>query len=154
MTRVYRILRKPYSKKPLDGEGAYRYGGRWSSSGVRLAYTAEHLSLAMIEYFVHIDADDAPRDLVVITADVPDGVSRAAISEKRLPANWRQSPAPPGLAAIGDGFVSGCRAAVLIVPSVIAPAESNWLMNPRHPDFSTIRVRPPEKFRYDARFCQ
>jgi RES domain-containing protein len=154
LTRVYRILRKPYSKKPLDGEGAYRYGGRWSSSGVRLAYTAEHLSLAMIEYFVHIDADDAPRDLVVITADVPDGVSRAAISEKRLPANWRQSPAPPGLAAIGDGFVSGCRAAVLIVPSVIAPAESNWLMNPRHPDFSKIRVRPPEKFRYDARFCQ
>lgn len=148
MTRVYRILRRPFSKKPLDGEGAYRFGGRWSSAGVRLAYTAEHLSLAMIEYFVHIDADDAPRDLVVVTADIPARVSRIAISERQLPANWRRSPAPPGLAAIGDGFAGGCRAAILIVPSVLAAAESNWLVNPRHPDFSKIRVHPPEKFRY------
>ena len=49
LTRVYRILRKPYSKKPLDGEGAYQFGGRWSSPGTRLAYAAEYLSLAMIE---------------------------------------------------------------------------------------------------------
>ncbi|MGA3076412.1 MAG: RES family NAD+ phosphorylase [Bryobacteraceae bacterium] len=112
------------------------------------------MSLAMIEYFVHIDAGDAPRDLVVVTADIPAGVSRIAISEKQLPANWRRSPAPPGLAAIGDGFVGGCRAAVLVVPSVIAPAESNWLVNLRHPDFSKIRVRLPEKFSSDPRFFQ
>jgi len=149
LTRVYRILRRPYSKKPLDGEGAYRFGGRWSSVGVRLAYAAEHLSLAMIEYFVHIDAGDAPRDLVVVAADIPDGVSRIAFSEKRLPANWRRTPAPPGLAAIGDGFVGNGRAALLIVPSALAPAESNWFINPR---FSKIRVRQPKKFRYDARF--
>ncbi len=154
MTRVYRILRRPYAKKPLDGEGAYRFGGRWSSAGVRLAYTAEHLSLAMIEYFVHIDADDAPRDLVVATADIPAGVSRIAISEKRLPANWRRIPAPPTLAAIGDGFVGDCRAAILVVPSALAPAESNWLVNPGHPDFSRIRVHAPETFRYDPRFFQ
>jgi RES domain-containing protein len=154
LTRVFRILRTPFSKKPLYGEGAYRFGGRWSSPGVRLAYTAEHLSLAMIEYFVHIDADDAPRDLVVVMADIPAGVSRIAISEKRLPANWRRSPAPPALAAIGDEFVRDCRAAVLIVPSVLAPAESNWLVNPRHPEFSKIRVHPPEKFSYDPRFLQ
>lgn len=136
----------------MDGAGAYRFGGRWSSAGVRLAYTAEHLSLAMIEYFVHIDAEDAPRDLVMVAADIPATVSRIAISEKQLPANWRRSLAPPSLALIGDDFVSECRAAILIVPSVLAPAESNWLVNPRHPDFSKIRVRPPEKFRYDARF--
>ena len=76
MTRVYRILRRPYSKKPLDGEGAYRFGARCSSAGVRLAYTSEHLSLAIIEYFVHIDADDSPKDLVVVTAEVPDGSRR------------------------------------------------------------------------------
>jgi RES domain-containing protein len=136
----------------MDGEGAYRFGGRWSSAGVRLAYAAEHLSLAMIEYFVHIDADEAPQDLVVVTADIPASVSRIALTAKQLPANWRRTPAPPGLAAIGDGFVSDFRAAILIVPSVLAPAESNWLVNPRHPDFSKIRVLPPEKFRYDARF--
>jgi RES domain-containing protein len=154
LTRVYRILRRQFSKKPLDGEGAYRFGGRWSSAGVRLAYTAEHLSLAVLEYFVHIDADDAPRDLVAVAADIPASVSRIKVAEKRLPADWRRSPAPPSLAAIGDGFVSAGRAAILIVPSALAPAESNWLNNPGHPDMAKIRVRPSETFRYDPRFFQ
>lgn len=152
MRRVYRILRESYSKKPLDGEGAYRFGGRWSSPGIRLAYTAEHLSLAMVEYFVHIDADDLPKDLVLVTAEIPDGVSRTSISAKQLPANWRQSPAPAELAQIGDGFVREGSAAILIVPSALAPAESNWLINPQHPEFSRVRVLPPESFRYDPRF--
>jgi RES domain-containing protein len=152
LTRVYRILRKPYSKKPFDGEGAYLFGGRWSSVGVRLAYAAEHLSLAMIEYFVHIDPDDPPKDLVVVTADIPDGVSRTRISAKQLPANWRRTPAPPSLAAIGDNFVSAAHATILLVPSALAPEEANWLINPRHRDFAKIRAHPPEAFRYDSRF--
>jgi RES domain-containing protein len=152
LTRVYRILRKLYAKKPLDGEGAYRFGGRWSSPGVRLAYTSEHLSLAMIEYFVHIDSEDIPKDLVVVTAEIPETVTRAAIAPKRLPANWRGNPAPPDLARFGDEFAHGSRAAILIVPSALAPAESNWLINPRHPDSAKIRLRATEKFKYDARF--
>jgi RES domain-containing protein len=118
LTRVCRILRRPFSKKPphgpMDGEGAYRFGGTlvepWHSPGVH-----GRTSLAMIEYFVQIDEDSAPRA-----------------------ASWRQSPAPPGLAVIGDGFVNAARAAVLIVPSALAQAESNWLLNPRHPDFAKI----------------
>ncbi len=152
MTRVYRILRKPYSKEPFDGEGAYRFGGRWSSPGVRLAYAAEHLSLAIVEYFVHIDPDDPPKDLVVVTADIPDSVPRISIAPKRLPPDWRQVPAPPALAAIGDEFVHRARAAVLIVPSVLAPSESNWLINPRHAAFARIRVNAAETFQYDSRF--
>lgn len=152
MTRVYRILRKPYSRTPLDGEGAYRFGGRWSSPGVRLAYAAEHQSLAMIEYFVHIGADDPPKDLVLVTATIPDSVSRHAISLGELPANWRTSPPPPQLAAIGDTFANDRRTAVLVVPSALAPEESNWLINPHHREFSRIRVVKAEPFRYDARF--
>jgi RES domain-containing protein len=154
LTRVYRILRKPFSKRPFDGDGAYRFGGCWSSAGVRLAYTAEHLSLAMIEYFVHIDPDDPPKDLVVVTADIPQSVSRTVIPVKQLPANWRQTPAPPGLAEIGDRFVRAGRDAILVVPSALAPEETNWLINPRHRNFAKIRVRPLQAFRYDARFFQ
>ncbi len=152
MRRVYRILREAYSRRPLDGEGAYRFGGRWSSPGIRLAYTAEHLSLAMVEYFVHIDADDLPSDLTLVTAEIPDGVSRTSILAKQLPANWRQNPAPAELAQIGDRFVREGSAAILIVPSALAPAESNWLINPRHLEFSKIRIHSPESFRYDPRF--
>ena len=59
---------------------------------------------------------------------------------------------PPALAAIGDEFVDRARAAVLIVPSVLAPSESNWLINPRHAAFEKIRVNPTEPFQYDSRF--
>lgn len=152
MTSVYRILRRRYSTKPLEGEGAYRFGGRWSSPGTRLAYTSQHLSLAILEYFVHIESGDAPKDLVVITAEVPDGVARVRVHAKQLPRNWRQFPAPPDLARFGDEFVRNRRAAILLVPSVLAPAESNWLINPGHPEFSRIRLHPPAPFRYDSRF--
>jgi RES domain-containing protein len=152
LTPVYRILRRAYSKKPLDGEGAYRFGGRWLSPGVRLAYTAEHLSLAIIEYFVHIDADDPPADLVLVRAEVPDTISRVSVPAARLPRNWRSTPPPPELMEIGDDFVRNHRSAMLIIPSSLAPTESNWLINPRHPEFKKIRVKRPEPFHYDPRF--
>jgi RES domain-containing protein len=108
--------------------------------------------LAMIEYFVHLDPQDPPKDLLVVTAEIPDTASRTSISTKQLPANWRESPAPSELAEIGDGFVHNGRAAILIAPPALAPAESNWLINPGHPDFSKIRVHPPESFEYDSGF--
>jgi len=151
LTRVYRIVRRPFSKRPLDGEGARLFGGRWSSAGTRLAYTSEHLSLAMLEYFVHLDIGDPPRDLVLVQADVPDSIPRTTVATRRLPANWRDFPAPPELARIGDDIVSAGRAALLIVPSALAPTESNWLLNPLHPAFRRVRVHPPEEFVYDPR---
>lgn len=152
MNRVYRILRKRYAKAPFDGEGAYRYGGRWSSPGVRLAYASEHLSLAMIEYFVHLDRDDPPPDLVVAVADVPDDVSRVYVAPAKLPATWRQTPAPAELVVFGDRFARRRREAILVVPSALAPNEFNWLVNPDHPDFRPVRIHPTAPFAYDTRF--
>jgi hypothetical protein len=80
----------------------------------------------MLEYFVHIDPDHPPNDLVLAEADVPDNLPNISISLKELPANWRQVPAPAALAGFGDAFVRSERAAVLTVPSALAPAESNW----------------------------
>jgi RES domain-containing protein len=151
LTRVYRILRKPYAQAPFDGEGAYRYGGRWSSPGTRLVYASEHQSLAMLEYFVHLDADDPPPELVLAMADVPDDLNREQIRVEKLPANWRVSPAPPELANIGDAFVQDAKRAVLLVPSVLSPTENNYLLNPAHPDFRKIILRTTEPLSYDSR---
>jgi RES domain-containing protein len=106
----------------------------------------------MVEYFVHVDPNHPPGDLVVVRAEIPADVSRVSLTPKQLPENWRQTPAPSGLAVIGDEFVLSGRAAVLIVPSVVAPTESNWLINPRHSGFANIRVHPAEAFQYDSRF--
>ena len=146
MIRVYRIVRKPYSKTPLDGEGSFLFGAQWSSPGTRVAYTSEHLFLAMVEYFVHIDANDPPKDLVVAAADIPDSVSRVVMGPHELPPNWRQVPAPARLTVIGDSFSAQCKSAILVLPSVLVPSESNWIINPVHPEFVEIKMLPPEPF--------
>ena len=151
MNRVYRVLRKKYARTPLDGEGAYRYGGRWSSPGTRLSYTSEHQSLALLEYFVHLDQDDPPTDLVLAVAEVPDDVSREQIAASNLPANRRESAAPPELARFGDEFAQQAQHCLLRVPSVLAPAENNCLINPQHPDYKRIVMGDLEPLTYDPR---
>jgi len=151
LTRVYRVLRKAYARAPFDGEGAYRYGGRWSSPGTRLSYASEHQSLAMLEYFVHLDRDDAPGDLVLAIADVPDSVTRERVEAKNLPAGWRRSAAPAGLTTLGDEFAQRGQHCLLLLPSVLAPGEYNYLINPEHPDFKKIAIRPLEPLNYDPR---
>jgi RES domain-containing protein len=151
LTRVFRVLRAAYARAPFDGEGAYRYGGRWSSLGTRLAYTSEHQSLAMLEYFVHLDPEDAPDDLVLTTADIPNAVSRRRLQASGLSANWRETPAPPQLARIGDEFVKKAETCLLLVPSALAVNENNWLINPQHSEFRLISLNAPEPLRYDPR---
>lgn len=151
MSLVYRVLRKAYARAPFDGEGSYRFGGRWSSLGVRLCYASEHQSLAMLEYFVHLDTDDPPTDLVLAVADIPEELERELVGIAQLPANWREPVGPPELARFGDGFAKCGEHCLLLVPSVLAPRENNCLINPAHPDFKRIVVRQTEALTYDSR---
>lgn len=151
MIRVYRVLRRKYANGPFEGEGAYRYGGRWSSPGIRLGYTSEHQSLAMLEYFVHLDKDDPPSDLVMAIAEVPEDVSREELVVRDLPESWRDSIPLPQLAAFGDEFAQRGENCLLFVPSVLAPAERNCLINPAHADYKRIAMLPLEPLQYDPR---
>ena len=151
MSRVYRVLRKRYARTPFDGEGAYRYGGRWSSPGTRLCYTSEHQSLALLEYFVHLDKDDPPTDLVIAVAEIPDDLARERVEASKLPANWREAAAPPELARFGDEFAQRGEHCLLLVPSILAPNENNCLINPEHPDSKRIGVRGVAPLSYDPR---
>jgi RES domain-containing protein len=151
LTRIYRILRKAYARNPFDGEGAYRYGGRWSSPGIRLSYASEHQSLAMLEYFVHLDKDDPPDDLVLAIAEIPDDLEREKVEIATLPANWRDAAAPSALARFGDHFAQRGDRCLLMVPSVLAPNENNCLVNPGHSDYRKIVVHEAEPLHYDPR---
>lgn len=117
-------------------------------------YTSEHLSLAMVEYLVHLDPNQYPRDLVRARADVPDDLNRLQLWIDDLPKGWQDYPAPQSLAAMGEVFVRENQAAVLIIPSVVASTENNWLLKPNHPDFRKITLGRPEPFRYDPRPLQ
>jgi RES domain-containing protein len=151
LNRFYRVLRNTYARASFDGEGAYRYGGRWSSPGTRLSYTSEHQSLAMLEYFVHLDVDDPPGDLVLAVAEAQGNLARERVEISNLPSNWRESAAPPQLARLGDEFAQRGEHCLLLVPSVLAPNENNWLINPAHPDYKRIVVREVQPLSYDPR---
>jgi RES domain-containing protein len=47
--------------------------------------------------------------------------------------------------------VKQARSAVLELPSVIIPSESNFLLNTSHPDFKLITIGKPEAFSFDSR---
>ena len=146
---LWRIARAAHTS--LDGEGARLYGGRWSSQGIAVVYTASHLSLAALEYLVHIDPDDVPDDLVALGLQMPDDATELACGPADLPAGWRQTPPPPECQEVGDRWMREGQHPLLRVPSVLVPEESNVLINPAHSDARGIRVAVSRPFSFDPR---
>lgn len=149
---VWRLTRKSHARQPLSGEGARRYGGRWNHGGVAVVYTSQTLSLAVLEYLVNVPMRDLPTDLVSVQIDIPEDLPRRRITSTKLPDDWRTYPAPPDLKEIGADWVRKRVAPILIVPSVVIPSESNWLINPAHRLASRIRPARVEPFPLDERF--
>lgn len=100
---------------------------------------------------MHLDKDDPPADLVIATAEVPDDLARERVEASDLPRNWREAAAPAQLVRVGDDFVRRGEHCLLVVPSAVAPAENNCLINPGHPDYKRIVVREVLPISYDPR---
>ena len=147
--RVWRLCSRRH--RAFDGEGARLRGGRWNHRGTRVVYTSATLSLVALEYFVNLDPDLLPPDLVATPADIPDAVRIQRMNVRELPRNWRDTPAPEALADLAAAWTSRRPTAVLAVPSAVVPPEWNYLLNPAHPDFRRIRIADAEPFRLDPR---
>lgn len=148
---VWRLVAERHAASAFDGEGARLYGGRWNHPGVRVVYTSATLSLAALELLVHLDLEDAPENRVAIGAELPAGLEIQELSAKDLPTAWRSYPAPEALKDLGTAWASESRSPVLRVPSVVIPEESNYLLNPHHPDLSRMTVQDPAPFTFDRR---
>lgn len=105
-----------------------------------VVYTASHLSLAALEYLVHIDPEDVPGDLVALGLQVPRDASELVCGPADLPAGWREIPPPPECREVGDRWVQAGEHLLLRLPSVLVPEEANVLMNPAHPAARRVRV--------------
>ena len=145
---AYRLVKTKWAASAFDGEGARRAGGRWNSVGTPMVYTAESRSLAALEVLVNLEGP--PRGYSVIRCSFPDRLVET-IAPAKLPPEWRQSPAPPALAALGDAWVARVSSVVLAVPSAVTPEELNYLLNPRHREFDQVTIDPPEPYLYDER---
>ena len=149
--RLCRLCRTEDPEAAFDGEGARRYGGRWNRPGTRAVYTASSLSLAVLENLVHFDLDDPPEARFwFFFVEIPDDVGVETIDIATMPTAWETYPGPDALRDIGTQWANSGETAVLEVPSAVVP-ESNFLVNPVHPDFYRLAIAPPKPYSFDFR---
>jgi RES domain-containing protein len=139
---IWRICEATFAESAFSGEGASIVGGRWNSKGKRMVYTAEHLSLAILEVFVHLNVPTVERDFfVAIKAEVPANLEIEYMNIDRLPSDWYRSSSKSSLQALGDEWIDSARTPILAIPSAIVPQEFNYLINPLHPQFDQEQKR-------------
>ncbi|MBT2304126.1 RES family NAD+ phosphorylase [Variovorax paradoxus] len=149
--RVFRISKPTYVGTALSGQGSSITPGRWNSQGVRLAYTAGSASLAMLELLVHLDKEDVPTGLRLLSFEVPDD---AIVELDPWPVGWDSLPYSATVRAAGDAWVAAAGSLALGVPSAIARHEFNVLINPAHTRFVEARLLDDEDLALDARLFQ
>lgn len=137
----------------LSGEGAKRSGGRWNQQGVSVVYASESRALACLETIVHLNAGGLPLNRYLVAVTIPDALWRAARRETpaTLPVGWDAQPPGRVSIAFATAWLLAATTALLVVPSVIVPEESNILINPRHPCSAAITARKLRKWLYDPR---
>lgn len=144
MIRVYRLCAEKFQTRPdlaMNGEGGLHGPARWHPKGHRIVYLSSSLALCTLEMKVQ-DAGMKPR-YAGFEVEVPDDVSRRMLDPARLSPNWRTRAGYPACQSLGRQWLTGSgEVAILIVPSAIVPRESNYLLNPLHPDFARLTVIP------------
>ena len=149
MTTSWRVVREDYATRAFDGEGARVWGGRWHSAGHAVVYTAASTSLGLLEKLVHTEEGLLPFYVTIPATFDADLVE--TVEPQELPSNWRSLPAPHELQQIGDAWVDSIRSCILEVPSVIVPHESNFILNPKHPDYPSLEIGKPISLEIDSR---
>jgi RES domain-containing protein len=150
MGSAWRIVLESEAAAAFSGEGSWRYGGRWNSPNVRVIYVSEHQSTAALEVFIHNKPFSPNEKYKAFNLQWPDSLAEI-FPLKKLPINWRVIPPPAETMEIGDRWMQEHRSALLALPSAISPADTNFLLNPDHPDFRRIRIHPPLDYDFDPR---
>ena len=144
---VYRITKAMYADRLVASGGA----ARWNSRGQFVIYTAATRALACLENVVHRGSEGLSSTFRVMVIDIPDTVRFETIDPQTLPEDWIDYQQYKTCQPLGGEWLNSNRSAVLRVPSAIIPNEWNYLLNPAHPDFSSIRLLQTEPFIFDPR---
>lgn len=126
----------PDGQYPIfDATGSTISPGRWNSPARPMLYTSEHYSTAMLEKLVH-GSGQIPPNQHFIKITIPNGASYEVLNTAMLP-DW-YLPSCASSRPHGDSWQQSKRSLLLIVPSVVAREEHNFLLNPQHPDFPQV----------------
>ncbi len=115
-----------------------------------MIYVAQSQSPAVLEVLVHLDSAAILEKDGLLRVDFDESDVRD-LNRSALPSFWRADPPPVETQAIGDEWAAAGTSVALRVPSTLVPGESNFLLNPQHPDFKTLKIFKPQSFRFDPR---
>lgn len=147
--RLWRISSYP----GLDGVGGFHADGRWHTRGKAIVYASEHPALAMVEAMAHmrLGITAIPLTLKLIAIDVRD--TATLTPTPALPAGWQANE--PTSQAIGDAWIARGDALLLRLPSAILAHSTNYLINPAHPEAtSLLSEEEVEPFWFDRRYLR
>jgi RES domain-containing protein len=132
---AYRIG-DPDGEYPIfDAAGSTRFPGRWNTPASPMLYASEHYSTAMLEKLVHGSGSLPPNQhFIVIT--IANGVSYEMFDIAKVP-DWYLESASASK-AFGENWQQEKRSLLLVVPSVVARPEFNFLINPEHKEFPRV----------------
>ena len=147
--QVWRLYPERFRETAFTGVGGLYAARRWNHLGTAMVYTATSPALAALELFVNLDPNEAPDDLLMATAEIPDE-QVAQLDLGLLPADWRELN---NLVCrdLGSGWAASGRSVALRVPSAVVHGDWNLLLNPMHTEFSKIEFMKPRPFRFDGR---
>lgn len=140
-----------YVATDMSGTGAKNTGGRWNPAGIAVTYSSENIALAVHETVVHLRSGGLPLNRYLVRIDVPDDVwtARQILTP---PVGWDAQPVGMISIQAGESWLLSKASALLVVPSVIVPEESNVLINPLHPAAARMTATALRKWHYDARY--
>ena len=147
--QVWRLFSARYRDSAFTGVGGLYAARRWNHLGTPMVYTATSRALAALEFFVNLEANEAPDDLLMAEAAVPDELIET-LDLKQLPRNWR-SLDNQRCRDIGSKWAASLRSLALQVPSVVVDGDWNVLLNPKHPEFAKVKTGAAKAFRFDER---
>jgi RES domain-containing protein len=146
---VWRLFPKRFRDSAFSGVGGLYAASRWGRQGVAMVYTATSPALAVLEFFVNLEPNEAPSDLLLAEALVPDGLAEV-LDLRRLHRNWRTLDSLQ-CRRLGSEWALSGRSVALKVPSAAVAGDWNVLLNPRHADFNRVTIVAVKPFRYDPR---
>lgn len=147
---VFRITLSIYADR-LHASGR---PARWNSNNIHVIYTACSRSLACLENIVHRSQLGLSANFSVLIIEIPDALEIQVLDRTSLPESWNTLQMFSKTQAIGNQWILDNKTAVLQIPSSIIPLESNFLINPNHRDFTSIKLVQAEPFYFDNRIKQ
>lgn len=146
--RAYRIG-DPHGAYPIfDTKGSVLNPGRWNTAVSPMLYCSEHYSTAILEKLVH-GGGVLPPDQHYIEITIPNGLNYEVFNAAKFP-DW-YLPSCVSSKAYGELWQQQCRSLVLIVPSIVARLERNFLLNPAHPEFAQVTTSLHQPIWWDSR---